>query len=128
MAGSGLPRAGVMPIQDAMYRPPNLTPDPNAMMTAQPAMQQLMQPAVQQQPMAQQPNIFGAASQGINQGITTAGMETMYRPATIAGTDLTQYTNPYENQVVNQRSRLNTRSSTANLMHLHLHLLPFPAY
>ncbi len=102
MAGSGLPRAGVMPIQDAMYRPPNLTPDPNAMMTAQPAMQQPMQPAMQQQPMAQQPNIFGAASQGINQGITTAGMETMYRPATIAGTDLTQYTNPYENQVVNQ--------------------------
>jgi len=59
MAGSGLPRAGVMPIQDAMYRPPNLTPDPNAMMTAQPAMQQPMQPAMQQQPMAQQPNILG---------------------------------------------------------------------
>ena len=49
---------------------------------------------------AQQPNIFNAASQGINQGIKTAGMETMYQPGTIAGTDLTQYTNPYETQVV----------------------------
>lgn len=64
-------------------------------------MQGGMQHAQPAQP-AQPPNIFNAASQGINQGITTAGMETMYRPATIAGTDLTQYTNPYETQVVNQ--------------------------
>lgn len=50
----------------------------------------------------QQPNVFGAAAQGMGQAGMTAGMETMYRPQTIAGTDLTQYTNPYETQVVNQ--------------------------
>lgn len=49
---------------------------------------------------AQQPSIFNTASQGINQGIKSAGMETMYQPGTIAGTNLTQYTNPYETQVV----------------------------
>lgn len=49
-----------------------------------------------------QPNVFNAVSQGMGQAGMTAGMETMYRPATIAGTDLTQYTNPYETQVVNQ--------------------------
>ena len=51
---------------------------------------------------AQQPNVFGAAAQGMGQAGMTAGMETMYRPQTIAGTDLTKYTNPYETQVVNQ--------------------------
>ena len=105
MAGSGLPQAGIMPIQNARYVPPNLTPDPNAMQTAQPA-QQPMQPMQQQmqQPMqpAQQPNIFGTAAQGMTQGIKTAGMETMYRPQTIAGTDLSAYMNPYESQVVGQ--------------------------
>ena len=95
MAGSGLPQAGIMPIQDAMYRPPNLTPDPNAMLMAQPT-QQPMQPMQQ----SQAPNIFGTASQGMNQGIKTAGMETMYRPSTIAGTDMSRYMNPFENQVV----------------------------
>jgi hypothetical protein len=50
----------------------------------------------------QQPNVFGAAAQGMGQAGMTAGMETMYRPQTIAGTDLTKYTNPYETQVVNQ--------------------------
>jgi hypothetical protein len=101
MAGSGLPQAGVMPIQNARYVPPNLTPDPNAMQTAQPA-QQPMQPMQQPMQPAQQPNIFGTAAQGMTQGIKTAGMETMYRPQTIAGTDLSAYTNPYESQVVNQ--------------------------
>ena len=47
-----------------------------------------------------QPNVFEAAAQGMGQAGITAGMETMYRPQTIAGTDLTQYTNPYETQVV----------------------------
>jgi hypothetical protein len=51
---------------------------------------------------AQQPNVFGAAAQGMGQAGMTAGMETMYRPQTIASTDLTKYTNPYETQVVNQ--------------------------
>ena len=60
---------------------------------------QQVRPAQQSQ-QAQQPNIFNTASQGINQGIKAAGMETMYQPGTIAGTDLTQYTNPYETQVV----------------------------
>jgi len=101
MAGSGLPQAGVMPIQNARYVPPNLTPDPNAMQTAQPA-QQPMQPMQQPMQPAQQPNIFGTAAQGMTQGIKAAGMETMYRPQTIAGTDLSVYTNPYESQVVNQ--------------------------
>ena len=101
MAGSGLPQAGVMPIQNARYVPPNLTPDPNAMQTAQPA-QQPMQPMQQPMQPAQQPNIFGTAAQGMTQGIKTAGMETMYRPQTIAGTDLSAYTNPYESQVVGQ--------------------------
>ena len=50
----------------------------------------------------QQPSVFNAAAQGMGQAGMTAGMETMYRPQTIAGTDLTQYTNPYETQVVNQ--------------------------
>lgn len=45
-------------------------------------------------------NVFNAAAQGMGQAGMTAGMETMYRPSTIAGTDLTQYTNPYETQVV----------------------------
>ena len=57
----------------------------------------------QQQPnmgQQQQPNVFGAAAQGMGQAGMTAGMETMYRPQTIAKTDLTQYTNPYETQVV----------------------------
>lgn len=45
-------------------------------------------------------NVFNAAAQGMGQAGITAGMETMYRPQTIAGTDLTQYTNPYETQVV----------------------------
>ena len=45
-------------------------------------------------------NVFNAAAQGMGQAGMTAGMETMYQPATIAGTDLTQYTNPYETQVV----------------------------
>ena len=101
MAGSGLPQAGVMPIQNARYVPPNLTPDPNAMQTAQPA-QQPMQPMQQPMQPAQQPNIFGTAAQGMTQGIKAAGMETMYRPQTIAGTDLSAYTNPYESQVVGQ--------------------------
>ena len=48
----------------------------------------------------QQPNVFGAAAQGMGQAGVTAGMETMYRPQTIAGTDLSAYTNPYETQVV----------------------------
>ena len=48
----------------------------------------------------QQPSVFNAAAQGMGQAGMTAGMETMYRPSTIAGTDLTQYTNPYETQVV----------------------------
>ena len=48
----------------------------------------------------QQPSVFNAAAQGMGQAGITAGMETMYRPSTIAGTDLTQYTNPYETQVV----------------------------
>ena len=57
-----------------------------------------------QQPMQQQatPNIFNTAAQGMTQGIKAAGMETMYRPQTIAGTDLSAYTNPYESQVVGQ--------------------------
>ena len=63
-------------------------------------MQQPMQQMQQAQSPAQPPNIFNAASQGINQGIKAAGMETMYQPGTIAGTDLTQYTNPYDTQVV----------------------------
>lgn len=50
----------------------------------------------------QRPNVFGAAAQGMGQAGIAAGMETMYRPQTIAGTDLTQYTNPYESQVVGQ--------------------------
>lgn len=62
-------------------------------------MPQYNQPAQQ---AGQQPNIFNAVAQGMEQAGMTAGMETMYRPATIAGTDLTQYTNPYETQVVNQ--------------------------
>jgi len=68
--------------------------------SAQPAAQQPMP----QQPMQQQatPNIFNTAAQGMTQGIKAAGMETMYRPQTIAGTDLSAYTNPYESQVVNQ--------------------------
>ena len=57
-----------------------------------------------QQPMQQQatPNIFNTAAQGMTQGIKAAGMETMYRPQTIAGTDLSAYMNPFENQVVGQ--------------------------
>ena len=50
----------------------------------------------------QPPNIFSTAAQGINQGIKAAGMETMYQPQTIAGTDLSAYMNPYESQVVDQ--------------------------
>lgn len=64
------------------------------------------QPAQQpmQQPMQQQatPNIFNTAAQGMTQGIKAAGMETMYRPQTIAGTDLSAYMNPFESQVVGQ--------------------------
>ena len=64
--------------------------------------QQQLQP--QTQPATGQgsapPNIFNTAAQGMNQSIKAAGMETMYQPQTIAGTDLTQYTNPYETQVV----------------------------
>ena len=60
------------------------------------------QPMQQAQNPAQPPNIFGTAAQGMTQGIKAAGMETMYRPQTIAGTDLSAYTNPYESQVVNQ--------------------------
>ena len=64
-------------------------------------MQQQM-PMQQAQNPAQPPNIFGTAAQGMTQGIKAAGMETMYQPQTIAGTDLSAYTNPYESQVVNQ--------------------------
>ena len=68
--------------------------------SAQPAAPQPMP----QQPMQQQatPNIFNTAAQGMTQGIKAAGMETMYRPQTIAGTDLSAYMNPFENQVVGQ--------------------------
>jgi hypothetical protein len=38
----------------------------------------------------------------MTQGIKAAGMETMYQPGTIAGTDLSAYMNPYESQVVDQ--------------------------
>ena len=93
------PQGGASTVSDMMYRPPNLTPDPNAMAMTQPAMQQPMQQPMQP---AQQPNIFGTAAQGMTQGIKTAGMETMYRPQTIAGTDLSAYMNPYESQVVGQ--------------------------
>lgn len=48
----------------------------------------------------QRPNVFNAAAQGMGQAGIAAGMETMYRPQTIAGTDLSAYTNPYETQVV----------------------------
>ena len=62
------------------------------------------QPQAQTQPATGQgsapPNIFNTAAQGMNQSIKAAGMETMYRPQTIAGTDLSAYTNPYETQVV----------------------------
>jgi len=64
------------------------------------------QPQAQTQPATGQgsapPNIFNTAAQGMNQSITTAGMETMYRPQTIAGTDLSAYMNPFESQVVGQ--------------------------
>lgn len=63
---------------------------------------QMQQPVQQAQNPAQPPNIFNTAAQGMTQGIKAAGMETMYRPQTIAGTDLSAYTNPYESQVVNQ--------------------------
>ena len=68
----------------------------------QPVQQPVQQPM--QQPMQQQatPNIFNTAAQGMTQGIKAAGMETMYRPQTIAGTDLSAYMNPFENQVVGQ--------------------------
>ena len=68
--------------------------------SAQPAAPQTMP----QQPMQQQatPNIFNTAAQGMTQGIKSAGMETMYNPQTIAGTDLSPYMNPYESQVVGQ--------------------------
>ena len=102
MAGAGMARS-VSGVQnqagDGMPRP--LVLDQGAYMTGngiqQPAQQPVQQPV--QQPM-QQPNVFGAAAQGMGQAGITAGMETMYRPQTIAGTDLTQYTNPYETQVV----------------------------
>jgi len=57
-------------------------------------------PEPQPTQQSQAPNIFGTASQGMNQGIKTAGMETMYQPSTIAGTDMSRYMNPFENQVV----------------------------
>ena len=64
---------------------------------------QPMQQPMQQQPQQQAtPNIFNTAAQGMTQGIKAAGMETMYRPQTIAGTDLSAYMNPYESQVVGQ--------------------------
>lgn len=51
-------------------------------------------------PQNQQPSVFNASAQGMGQAGITAGMETMYQPSTIAGTDMSQYMNPYENQVV----------------------------
>ena len=51
-------------------------------------------------PQNQQPSVFNASAQGMGQAGLTAGMETMYQPSTIAGTDMSQYMNPYENQVV----------------------------
>ena len=108
-------------MSDMQYRGPGSVASPtasdleNAMPYGQPAggptqaQPMLGSPAVdprmvmqQAQPMqqSQTPNIFGTASQGMNQGIKTAGMETMYQPSTIAGTDMSQYMNPFENQVV----------------------------
>lgn len=74
----------------------------NQPMVVNGAQQPVQQPV--QQPMQQQatPNIFNTAAQGMTQGIKAAGMETMYRPQTIAGTDLSAYMNPFENQVVGQ--------------------------
>ena len=51
-------------------------------------------------PQNQQPSVFNASAQGMGQAGITAGMETMYQPSTIAGTDMSQYMNPYEDQVV----------------------------
>ena len=51
-------------------------------------------------PQNQQPSVFNASAQGMGQAGITTGMETMYQPSTIAGTDMSQYMNPYENQVV----------------------------
>ena len=51
-------------------------------------------------PQNQQPSVFNASAQGMGQAGLTAGMETMYQPSTIAGTDMSQYMNPFENQVV----------------------------
>ena len=51
-------------------------------------------------PQNQQPSVFNASAQGMGQAGITAGMETMYQPSTIAGTDMSQYMNPFENQVV----------------------------
>jgi hypothetical protein len=73
--------------------------DPS-MSAAQGMNQRMVTPEPQPMQQSQAPNIFGTASQGMNQGIKTAGMETMYQPSTIAGTDMSQYMNPYEDQVV----------------------------
>ena len=51
-------------------------------------------------PQNQQQSVFDAAAQGMGQAGITAGMETMYQPSTIAGTDMSQYMNPFEDQVV----------------------------
>ena len=51
-------------------------------------------------PQNQQPSVFNASAQGMGQAGITAGMETMYQPSTIAGTDMSRYMNPFENQVV----------------------------
>ena len=68
--------------------------------SGQPQQQPQTQPAANQG--SAPPNIFSTAAQGMTQGIKAAGMETMYRPQTIAGTDLSAYMNPYESQVVGQ--------------------------
>ena len=88
---------------DSQYPAGGAASSQSTMQQMQQQAQQMQQPTQQMQQAqspAQPPNIFNAASQGINQGIKAAGMETMYQPGTIAGTDLTQYTNPYDTQVV----------------------------
>ncbi len=97
--------AGPQPMvvgMDSQYPAGGATPSPSTLQQMQQQMPTQQPTQQMQQPMQQQatPNIFDTAAQGMNQGIKTAGMETMYRPGTIAGTDLTQYTNPYETQVV----------------------------
>jgi len=92
--------AGPQPMVVGMnnqYPAGGATPSPSTLQQ----MQQQM-PMQQAQNPAQPPNIFGTAAQGMTQGIKAAGMETMYRPQTIAGTDLSAYMNPYESQVVGQ--------------------------